>query len=97
MAQSGKRLSELVADIPAYHMKKTKIECTRDVALELVSRATKEFATERVNTMDGLRIDWPDAWVHVRPSATEPAVRIIAEASTEARVDELCAMFAKRG
>jgi phosphomannomutase len=96
MAETGRKLSELVADIPAYHMKKTKIECTRDVALELVRRATKEFASERINTEDGLRIDWPDAWVHVRPSATEPAVRIIAEAASNLRVDELCAMFERK-
>ncbi len=96
LAESGRRLSELVADIPAYHMKKTKIECSRDVALELVRRATKEFPSERVNTEDGLRIDWPDAWVHVRASATEPAMRIIAEAATEARVDELISIFEKK-
>ena len=96
MAESGRKLSELVADIPSYHMKKTKIECTRDVALELVRRSVKEFASEKVNTEDGMRIDWPDAWVHVRPSATEPAVRIIAEAATEARVDELIGIFERR-
>ena len=110
MAETGRKLSELAADIPAYHMKKTKIECTRDVALELVRRATKEFASEsslrpenrdfggvtRVNTEDGLRIDWDDAWVHVRPSATEPALRIIAEAATEARVEELIGIFETR-
>ncbi len=96
LSESKRKLSELVADIPAYHMKKTKIECTRDVALELVRRATKEFASEKVNTEDGLRIDWPDAWVHVRPSATEPALRIIAEAATEARCDELVGIFEKR-
>ena len=96
MAETGKKMSELVAEIPHYHMKKTKIECTRDVALTLVHHICDEHSGDRINTEDGVRIDWDDAWVHVRPSATEPAVRIIAEAQTEARVDELCETFAKK-
>ncbi|KPL01685.1 MAG: hypothetical protein AMK75_04170 [Planctomycetes bacterium SM23_65] len=96
MAESGKKTSELVADIPHYHMKKTKITCTPDIALELVHRTRQEYAGQRINTEDGVRIDWDDAWVHVRPSATEPAVRIIAEAQTEGRVDELCETFAQK-
>jgi phosphomannomutase len=96
MAETGMKMSRLVADIPSYHMKKTKIECTRDVALELVHRAGREYAHEKTNTDDGLRIDWEDSWVHVRPSATEPAVRIIAEAKTEERVNELCETFVRK-
>jgi len=96
MAETGKGMSELVAGIPRYHMKKTKIECTRDVALELVHRTSREYAGENVNTEDGVRIDWEDSWVHVRPSATEPAVRIIAEATTEKRVDELIDTFTRK-
>lgn len=96
MAETGKKMSELVEEIPRYHMKKTKIECTRDVALELVRRTCREFANERINTEDGVRIDWDDAWVHIRPSATEPAVRIIGEAVTEERVDELIDTFVGR-
>ncbi len=96
MAESGKKTSELVADIPHYHMKKTKIACTRDVALELVHRTCEEYADERINTTDGVRIDWDDAWVHIRPSATEPAVRIIAEAQTAERVNELCETFTRK-
>ncbi|HUW58449.1 MAG TPA: phosphoglucosamine mutase [Planctomycetota bacterium] len=96
MSESGRKMSELVAEIPHYHMKKTKIACTRDVALELVHHICAEHAGERVNTEDGVRIDWDDAWVHVRPSATEPAVRIIAEAQTQQRVDQLCDTFAQK-
>ena len=96
MAETGKRTSELVADIPHYHMKKTKITCTRDVALELVHRVIAENAEARLNTEDGVRIDWDDAWIHIRPSATEPAVRIIGEATTEQRIDDLCDTFARK-
>jgi len=96
MAETGKKTSELVAEIPRYHMKKTKTECTRDVALELVHRTCEEYAAEKINTEDGVRIDWEDSWVHIRPSATEPAVRIIAEAADEARVEELCETFTRK-
>jgi hypothetical protein len=44
----------------------------------------KEFANEKVDTQDGIRIDWPNAWVHARPSNTEPIMRIIAEAPDRA-------------
>jgi phosphomannomutase len=55
-----------------------------DVALELVYDALrKEFADAAVDLQDGLRLSWPDRWVHVRPSGTEPIVRVIAEARTE--------------
>ncbi|HUU43882.1 MAG TPA: phosphoglucosamine mutase [Planctomycetota bacterium] len=91
MAETGKKVSELVAGIPHYHMRKTKIACTRDVALELVHRTCREFADQRVSTEDGVRIDWDDAWIHIRPSATEPAVRIIGEATTAERIDALVA------
>jgi phosphomannomutase len=93
MAGTGRKISEIVADIPHYYMKKVKIECTRDAALELVRRSLARFAGQRINAEDGVRIDWDDAWVHVRPSNTEPAVRIMAEARTEARVEEICETF----
>jgi phosphomannomutase len=48
-----------------------------------------------VNDLDGVRLDWPDRWVHVRPSNTEPAVRVIAEAPTEKEADALCDEFLK--
>lgn len=96
MAKTGKKISELVGEIPRYHMKKTKIQCTRDVALELVHQTCTEYADDKINTEDGVRIDWDDAWVHVRPSATEPAIRVIAEAATEERVDELCETFSRK-
>ena len=49
------------------------------------------FPEARVDLQDGLRLAWPDSWLHVRPSGTEPIVRVIAEAPTEARAQELVA------
>ncbi len=81
MAAIGKTVSQLVADIPHYDIVKTKFECRREDAERAVAAIAKQFASERIDTQDGIRIDWPDAWVHARPSNTEPIMRIIAEAS----------------
>ncbi len=90
MASTGKKLSEIVADIPKYEIVKTKFECRREDADRAVEAIKLKFASEKIDVQDGIRIDWPDAWVHARPSNTEPIMRIIAEAPTrqaaEARI-----------
>ena len=53
-----------------------------------VAELKKHFAKEKVDTQDGIRIDWANAWVHARPSNTEPIMRIIAEAPDRASADE---------
>ena len=80
MADTGKTLSQLVADIPRYQIIKTKFECRREDANRAVDALKQAFAAEKIDTQDGIRIDWPNAWVHARPSNTEPIMRIIAEA-----------------
>ncbi len=90
MASTGKTISELVASIPRYEIIKTKIACrSRDDANLAVEAISKHFAKERLDRQDGVRIDWPDGWVHARPSNTEPLMRIIAEAPDRARADNL--------
>lgn len=74
-------LSAVVSDIPRYSMIKQKIECSPE-AIERVLQAVKlQYADDRLSDIDGLRIDWPEGWVHVRGSNTEPIIRIIAEAA----------------
>ncbi len=82
MAQTGKTISQLVADLPKYEIVKTKFECKREDADRAVAAIVKAFSSEKVDLQDGIRIDWPDSWVHARPSNTEPIMRIIAEAPT---------------
>lgn len=82
MAETGKKVSELVADIPRYQIVKTKFECRREDANRVVETLKNRFAREKVDLQDGIRIDWTDAWVHARASNTEPIMRIIAEAPT---------------
>ena len=90
MAATGKTVAQLVAEIPRYEIVKTKFPCRREDANRAVETLKKEFASERIDDQDGIRIDWDRAWVHARPSNTEPIMRIIAEApdraTAEARV-----------
>jgi len=87
MAATGKTVSQLVADIPHYEIVKTKFECRREDADRAVAAIKSHLSSERIDTQDGIRIDWPDAWVHARPSNTDPIMRIIAEASDRASAE----------
>jgi phosphomannomutase len=96
LATTGHKLSELVAAIPRHYMIKTKVECPRAYAREILKRLQAEHTGDGVNTMDGLKIDFPDSWVHLRPSNTEPILRIIAEGQTQKRADDLVESFRTR-
>jgi phosphomannomutase len=88
MAATGKSLSQLVNDIPRYEIVKTKFECKREDADRAVAAVKKEFASEKTDTQDGIRIDWPNGWVHARPSNSEPIMLIIAEAPDRATAEQ---------
>lgn len=92
MAKTGKTLSELVASIPSYAIVKRKSSlANRDDATPAMERVAKAFASEHVDLQDGVRIDFEkeSAWAHVRPSNTEPILRVIAEAPTEAEANAI--------
>ena len=95
MAATGKTVSQLVTEIPKYEIVKTKFECRREDADRAVEAIKKQFVSEKVDTQDGIRIDWSNAWVHARPSNTEPIMRIIAEAPDKKTADEKIAMVQK--
>jgi phosphomannomutase len=83
LARDGRRVSELVAAAPRYAIVKAK--AARGPALEPVYAALRRrFADAQVDTQDGLRLAWRDRWLHVRPSNTEPIIRLIAEAPSGA-------------
>jgi phosphomannomutase len=90
MAETRKKLGELVADLPAYTIIKEKFTVGRDRLAGLYANLRKRWPEAAVNELDGLRLDWKDRWVHVRPSNTEPIVRVIAEAPTESDAQVLC-------
>ena len=92
MAERGKPLSELAADIPRYVMIKTKMPSPPGAADEAARRTREAFASRegvRFNDVDGLRIDLPEGWVCVRGSNTEPILRVAGEGRDAAVAQEL--------
>lgn len=90
MAGSEKSISQLVADIPRYEICKIKIDLDREKVPALMDELESKYPEANPNRMDGLRLDWEDRWLLVRPSNTEPIVRAIAEAKTADQAAELC-------
>lgn len=90
LAESGKKLSEIVAEMPAYAIIKDKFTLDRDRLPALFEALQKRWPEAAVNRLDGLRLDWEDRWLHVRPSNTEPIVRLIAEAPRAEEAEKLC-------
>lgn len=83
LAKSGMKVSELKATYPQYSIAKTKIQLTPDINVDAILDAMKKrFANEKITDIDGVKIDFPDSWVHLRKSNTEPIIRIYSEAST---------------
>ena len=90
MAGERKPFSQLVAELPRYAMLKTKFTVPRERLASAFAAMESRWPDARVNRDDGLRLDGPDWWLHVRGSNTEPVVRVIAEAPTAERAEELC-------
>ncbi len=84
LAQKGIKISELRATYPSYVMSKNKIELSADLNVDLIlATVAKKYQNEHVNTIDGVKIDFSDRWVHLRKSNTEPIIRIYSEAPSE--------------
>ncbi|HEY9014844.1 MAG TPA: hypothetical protein VIM84_07265, partial [Gemmatimonadales bacterium] len=90
LAKTGVTISRLVEQAPRYTIVKAKAPRGSDLAL-LYGRLRKRFSDAGADERDGLRLAWPDRWLHVRPSGTEPIVRLIAEAPTKADAEALVA------
>lgn len=90
MAKSGKKVSELKAGYPAYAIAKNKIQLTPEIDVDAILEAVKErYKSEKINDIDGVKIDFAESWVHLRKSNTEPIIRIYAEAHTMNEADAL--------
>jgi phosphomannomutase len=90
MAETNFKLSQLVGELPTYHIVKDKYTVARERLPALFEALPAKWPDAKVNEADGLRLDWADRWVHVRPSNTEPIVRVIAEAPKAETAAELC-------
>jgi phosphomannomutase len=96
LAESGKTLSGLKATLPQYSIAKGKMELGAVAPDEILDRIRDAHAREgKINTDDGLKMDFDDYWVHLRKSNTEPIIRIIAEAPTMDRAAAVVETFRK--
>jgi phosphomannomutase len=89
MASTGRTVSELVAELPVYHVIKRKFPCTPKKVDGILAEVAEAFADQRIDRTDGVRIDWPDGWALVRPSNTEPIARLQVEAVSSERAAEI--------
>lgn len=90
MAKEGKKVSELKAGYPPYAIAKNKIELTPEIDVDaILSEMKKIYANEKITDIDGVKIDFPQSWVHLRKSNTEPIIRIYSEAHTMEEAEKL--------
>jgi len=93
LVEFGKPVSELKKSLPEYFIAKKKIELGKTKPDDIIDSLIKKYKSEKINTDDGLRIDFNDHWVHFRKSNTEPIIRIITEAKTEAKAGEFSVKY----
>ncbi len=90
LAKFNGPVSRLRASYPNYFMSKNKIELTKEINVDKILLDMQEkYKREEVNTIDGVKIDFEDQWVHLRRSNTEPIIRIYAEADSATKVESL--------
>jgi len=86
-------ISQLMATYPRYYLLKDKFDCPAELAFKVVTELRRRYQRENTSTLDGLKIIWEEAWVHLRPSNTEPIMRIIAEARSPEKARQLLERF----
>ncbi len=90
LAHEGKKVSELRASYPAYFMAKNRVDLTPETDVDAILAKVKElYKNEEINDIDGVKIDFPDKWVHLRKSNTEPIIRVYSEAATPEAAEEI--------
>ena len=90
LAQKKTTVSELRATFPDYYIAKNRIDLQPDTDIDAILAKVKEmYKDEQINDIDGVKIDFPDKWVHLRKSNTEPIIRVYSEASSMEEADEL--------
>ena len=95
---ANKKMSckELRDSYPSYFMSKNKIQLTPQINVdEILETMASKYANEEVNTIDGVKIDFADEWIHLRKSNTEPIIRIYTEAKSQDKADDLANRFIK--
>ncbi len=90
LAEKKCTVSELKKSYPSYFMSKNKVQLTPDLDVDAILRGFhKKHASEEVSTVDGVKVDFEESWVHLRKSNTEPIIRIYTEALSQEKADQL--------
>ncbi|MBO5025947.1 MAG: phosphoglucosamine mutase [Bacteroidaceae bacterium] len=90
LAHEGKKVSEIRRSYPEYFIAKNRIDLDAATNVDAILERVKDlYKNEKVNDIDGVKIDFPDKWVHLRKSNTEPIIRVYSEASTMEEADAL--------
>ena len=89
LAQTGQTVSSLVAALPRYYRKLGKVTFEHGRLGHLMQALEEHFPEAVTDRSDGLKLIWPDGWIHVRASNTEPLLRLAAEARSAQRMEDL--------
>jgi len=90
LAKSGMKCSQLRKKYPDYFISKNKLELKPDIDVDALLKKVKDkYAKGKINDIDGIKIDFPESWIHLRKSNTEPVIRVYAEAKSEELAEEL--------
>ena len=90
LAKTEKSASKIRSGFPSYHISKNKIELGADTNVDLIlEEVQKKYASQPVNTIDGVKIEFDAEWVHLRKSNTEPIIRIYSESDSESKAGSL--------
>ena len=90
LAENNMKVSELRQSYPSYFMSKKKIQLTPNLDVDAILKAMEaKYSNENITTIDGVKIDFPENWVHLRKSNTEPIIRIYTEAKSQNKADDL--------
>ncbi|MDI6699528.1 MAG: phosphoglucosamine mutase [Candidatus Saccharicenans sp.] len=95
LASRREKLSTAAAEFKKYHLLKDKMDCPAELAFRAVVELRHRYQSENISTLDGLKISWSDSWVHIRPSNTEPIIRLLAESRSPLRSRRLIENFKK--
>ncbi|ARN76911.1 phosphoglucosamine mutase [Nonlabens spongiae] len=88
------KVSELRASYPAYFMSKNKVQLVKGMPVDdILKKIEEKYASEELTTIDGVKIDFADEWVHLRKSNTEPIIRVYTEADSQEKADDLGERF----
>jgi phosphomannomutase len=90
-ANAEEKISETVKTIPKYPFERVNLQCMDEIKFRVTERLKKKLSKKykNVNTMDGIRIDFSDSWLLIRPSNTEPKIRLTIEADNKERLTQL--------